>query len=137
MSLKEKNGNGTHGLTYFMSQVGISIIIIGFDRNMAKCQHLLNHYGYYMDVGFTILYIFLDLLGQKNEYLQFRELTKQAALSFRGKQGKFQHSINMGLTGLPRLKQISNSQAILSAHLLKKDLLVAFKDGLITLLQGQ
>lgn len=37
MSLKEKNGNGTLGLTYFMSQVGISIIIIGFDRNMAKC----------------------------------------------------------------------------------------------------
>ena len=57
-----------------------------------------------MDVGFTILYIFLNLLGQKNEYLQFRELTKQAALSFRGKQEKFQHSIRMGLTGLPRLK---------------------------------
>ena len=35
-----------------------------------------------MDVGFTILYIFLDLLVQKNEYLQFIELTKQAALSF-------------------------------------------------------
>ena len=71
MSLKEKNGNGTLGLTYFMSQVGISIIIIGFDRNMAKCQHLLNYYGYYMDVGFTILYIFLDLLVQKvNIYLK-------------------------------------------------------------------
>lgn len=66
----------------------------------------------------------------KNEYLQFIELTKQAALSFRGRQGKFQHSI-MELTGLPRLKLLSNCQAILSAHLLKKDLIVAFSPRMV------